>query len=154
MKASIAILRRAYWANDMKNDMCMVAWLQFGTENSTLYTVNSSNTSPVPKTTVTDSQAVIYVPNYVTCGGLMDPYVRLVVDTQTTDSFKPAIPIFEGPSFDAFSYSGPQFGNCNGACSYPVTITGRNLGPEVRAGKPIINDIPYNQTVSVTNDLC
>jgi hypothetical protein len=71
------------------------------------------------------------MPHYITCGGLMDPHVRLVIDSQTTPSFKSSSPLFIGPSFDGY-YSGSQFGNCEGACVRTITITGKNFGPAVR----------------------
>lgn len=114
--------------------MCAGFHQMGSTVNATDFTVSSSTVQwTAPAVTVTDTTAYVYVPDYITTGALMAPYVRLAIGSVTTNHVLPQLPLYEGPVVTGES-SGSHFGDCTGTCvntDHIVTVVGRNFAPDV-----------------------
>ena len=72
------------------------------------------------------------VPDYVTVGASMDPFLRLVIDSYRTPSLEPDVQLFEPPQITG-NASGSHLGNCGGSCNdadHVITLYGRNFAPD------------------------
>ena len=80
-----------------------------------------------------DTEAVVVVPDYVTAGASMDPFLRILTDSYRTETLEPTVQLYEPPEITA-NASGSHLGNCGGSCNdadHVITLWGKNFAPDL-----------------------
>jgi hypothetical protein len=98
----------------------------------TTYSVNSSFWW-TPRVTVRDTEALVVVPDYVTAGASMDPFLRILTHSYRTETLEPIVQLYEPPEITA-NASGSHLGNCGGSCNdddHVITLWGKNFAPDL-----------------------